>query len=79
MKITTYRTWQITDATEPGDKETYLLSPGTYEVEEIICPLGHDCNWYVLTGTKIGMAVGAWRQWAEYPEGDKFLVKFSDY
>jgi hypothetical protein len=77
MKITTFRTWQIVNA-ENGKKEDYLLPAGTYEVEEIPCPLGYDCNWYVLKGTLIGAAVGALTQWKDCPEGDTFRIVFSD-
>lgn len=77
MKMTTFRTWPIVDALN-GKDEDYLLPAGTYEIEEIKCPLGHDCNWYVLKGTLIGASVESLTQWKDFPEGNIFRIEFSD-
>lgn len=77
MKITTFRTWKIVNA-ENETREDYFLPAGTYEVEEIKCPLGYNCNWYVLKDTLIGASVASFTQWKDCPEGDVFRIVFSD-
>lgn len=77
MKITTFRTWNLIDVSD-GVRKSHFLPAGTYEVEEVKCPLGHDCNWYVIKDTLIGASVPSLRQWEDYPIGDPFRIDFSD-
>jgi len=77
--ITTHRTWIMHDAmsTIIGEQNTCDVSipAGRYEMLCIDCPLGHDCEWYVIKGTMVGMACAALEQWKD-PRNDEFYVEF---
>lgn len=75
MQITTYSEFKLLDYSNTGKKEIYILSAGTYEVERIPCPSGHDCFWYVLSGTKIGASENSLRMW-EDSSFENFRVDF---
>lgn len=63
MRLILRCNWKALDFSLPTT--TYVtVSAGTHEVERIPNPRGYDGNVLVLKGTKIGMAEGAWRQWA---------------
>jgi hypothetical protein len=57
--------WPLIVVWDDEERGEHRLMPGRHELERIRCPLGHDCYWLVLKGTKIGMAEAAWRQHAE--------------
>jgi len=63
MKATLKRTWEMLDGSKPPAEAKVEVEPGTYELERIPNPHGHDAPWLVLKGTTTGMAEGAWRQW----------------
>lgn len=62
ITATLKKAWEMVDAKNSA-KEHTIVEPGTYELERIENPYGHNAKWLVLKGTKIGMAEGAWRQW----------------
>ncbi len=64
MQMILKRDWDAIDATDPKNNTYTTIPAGTHDVERIPCPTGHDCNWLVLKGTKIGASEGSWRQWA---------------
>ncbi len=72
--ITTKRTWTVLRADEDGGTSHVELAPGSHEMELIRCPTGHDCNWYVLVGTKIGGAVGWWQDFTKEDVASEFHV-----
>lgn len=60
MRVTLKRTWELIDS---QSRRCVEVSPGTYAVEKIPNPFGHPGFWFVLAGTRVGMACGAWTQW----------------
>lgn len=62
MFATTKRIWELIDASS-GKPVAYKLPAGRHELERVPCPLGHNCNWLVLKGTKIGMSENFWKDW----------------
>ena len=56
------KTWELIDGASNG-RAKVQAGPGEVELERIPNPYGHQADWLVLKGTRIGMAEGAWRQW----------------
>lgn len=71
--LTVHRIWEISIATSEGNKDAYILQPGTYEIERVVNPLGHGGYWLVLKGTLIGASEQFWRQWME--SENEFMVE----
>jgi hypothetical protein len=51
--MTLFETIVVTDCST-NKKTKFPLSAGTYPVDRVPCPLGHDCFWYVVAGTLTG-------------------------
>ncbi|MBI2482837.1 hypothetical protein HYV74_01505 [Candidatus Uhrbacteria bacterium] len=62
ISITTREAICIIDSTKRREDPCahVELAPGRYELEEIQNPYGFDAPWFVLKGTKRGMARKAW-------------------
>lgn len=63
----------IVDATDPENLTVCDLSPGTYVLEQIPNPLGHEEPWLVIIGTKQGQAGGTWRKWAGHTDESRII------
>lgn len=65
MFITLFRPFPGHDGSKGKDDPAFKVDipAGRYEVERVPCPLGHNCNWLVLLGTKTGATEGSFRQW----------------
>jgi len=53
MKLLVHDTFTLYNGSY-RDVPPHELTEGVYEVERVPSPLGHDCFWIVLKGTKIG-------------------------
>lgn len=82
IEVTTFREWELKDGSDPkahsAKLPTVLLPIGTHQLERIRCPTGHDCNWLVLPGTKIGMSEGYWKDWINYTGNDEFNIHMTE-
>jgi hypothetical protein len=56
-------------------RQLTTIEAGRHEVEKIPSPHGHNCDWLVLKGTKIGASVGSWRQWSNYTDDYKVTIE----
>ncbi len=67
MILEIIKPYQLIDSETEG-LPLATIEPGTYTVERIPCPTGHNCTWIVLKGTKVGAAEGSIRQWENCKE-----------
>ncbi len=77
MRITLIGDWEFLDGNAPDVNAPGIpVKAGTYEVELVDNPRGRkNAQWYVLKGTKTGMAAKALRQWrGKHREGFRVII-----
>jgi hypothetical protein len=56
------RTWIFLDHSIQKRDDSVEVKPGTYELERIPNPRGHEGYWFIIKGTTIGGGEKSWRQ-----------------
>lgn len=49
-----------------SEKYVVTIKPGTYQLNRVLNPFGHNGNWLVIQGTTIGGAEEYWRSEGEF-------------
>lgn len=90
ITATLWRTWDLPDGSVTDKPDAIGVrhatrvptGPGTFELERVANPRGHEAPWLVLKGTLVGMTEGAWKNWpvadGVEPGSDEFHIVITE-